>query len=130
MLIKKILKLGIITFIATQLLSFLLIAGVGSYIFFPSLKESDITLFEAIKGDYTAEEYIELGIIMEKRAKSSGSATAKYLTDKIGSVKVKETTPAAVEGYDTDYVMQEQKKISDKAINEALADMEETYLNK
>lgn len=126
---KKLFKFGIISFFVLQAFSYSFIAGIGSYILFPSLKDADISVIEAIKGDYTQEKYIELGIIMEKRAKESGASTAKFITDKIGTVEYEETTPAIVEGYDTDYIMQEVSRINQEALNEALADMESTYLD-
>lgn len=126
---KKIFKFGIISFFVLQAFSYSFIAGIGSYILFPSLKDADISIIEAIKGDYSQEKYIELGMIMEKRAKESGASTTKFITDKIGTVEYKETTPAIVEGYDTDYIMQEISRINQEALNEALADMERTYLD-
>lgn len=116
-MLKKILKTLIILFAVGQVLGIVIYGSLALYLTLPALKEADISIFQAIRGDVDGEKAIELEKIMKDRSKNS----AKYLISLLPKPKVVDYSQMGeVNEPDFDALFEEMQKHADEGNRKGL----------
>ena len=118
---RKILKAVVILFAVGQILGIAMYGSLALYLTLPALKEADISIIQAIRGDVEDEKAIELERIMKKRSSESGKKTAQFIIGMLPEVKVPDYSQMGeVNEPDFDKLFEEIQKHADEGNKEGL----------